>query len=526
LKASGNPTCRPSLARALPPLVIFWAASWGVAGVCVPVPVAVAGGEPFWPASVDLPVADPSNYGTASLAVSPDGDFYVAMSHFDSAGSIAVDVVRSLDDGASFEPYGSFMDTNPEHNYFAPSLVYLTDPDRLLLIMLEDNGGLGYAVLAAHTLVGPVPDWQQVTVGTGQALVEPQVVIDPWDTERLYLIYRAFVVSNVDNRDLGMELDFARSTDGGVTWSQPLAIGATILPREMTSASVVAGPDSVVHAGWVATGPGGDAIFHRRHLQAGDPKASFEPSAMIVGPAAGTAAVRLAAGAGPEVVALYEAGDGALRAAWSPDAGASFPLPAQLVVPALETPDDYDAAGEGEYGHLVYRSGARRLVYRALRLADPLQVGSPYPVSEAAEPAFGVDVAIRRDVGPGAVWFKREGLAQPYIDASWFVSLDIAEDEAPSAGSRSRLVASPNPFRSRTTVEWRLAEPVAAAQLAVVSPAGRIVARLHQGPLHAGLVRYEWDGRDARGRRLPAGVYYISATFPGGSERTRAVLLR
>ena len=523
LKASGKTTHFPRrFAHAILPVAIFWFAAAAL-------PAWTAAGEvPFWPASQDLPVADPSNYITASLAVSPDGDFYIAMSRLDSLGGIAVDVVHSLDSGASFEPYGSFGDTNPEHTFSAPSLVYLTDPDRLVLAMLEEIGGTGYAVLVARTLVGTTPDWQLVTVGMGQALIEPQIVVDPLEGERLYLIYRAFIVSGPASETLGIELDFARSTDGGASWSQPLAIGETVLPQEMTSASVIAGPDSLVHVGWVASGPASSAVFHRRHLQAGDSSASFEPSMMIVGPAAGVAGVRLAAGSGPEVLALYLSGDGTLRAAWSPDAGASFPLSGELVVASAEVPEEYDVIGEGEFAHLVYRAGGRRLRYRPLRLADPTEIGLPSSVSEEGEPAAGVDVAIRRDVGPGAVWFKREVLPQPYIDASWFMTLGIATEDAAGAGSTPAVVvkAVPNPFRSRTTIELQLAESAADARLAVVSPAGRVVALLHEGPLTSGLVRYMWDGRDVRGRPLPAGVYYVSATLPGGSAHTRAVLLR
>jgi hypothetical protein len=250
---------------------------------------------------------------------------------------------------------------------------------------------------------------------------------------------------------------------------------------------------------------------------------------MIVGPATDAAHVVLSGGNGPEVMAFYLSGDGALRMAWSADAGAAFSIAAQLVVSPFEVPGDYDVVGEGEYAHLIYRAGARKLHYRPLPVADPTEIGLFSVVTENGEPAERVDIAMRPNEGPGAVWFVPQGqLSRPFVDAYWFQNTGIVPDGGLMAGTipPAVMAAAPNPFQSRTAIELKMLEAAAVARVTVVSPVGRVVAMLHEGPLPAGESRFVWDGHDGGGRPLPAGVYYLRATFPGGATGARAVLLR
>ncbi|MBD3237774.1 MAG: T9SS type A sorting domain-containing protein [Candidatus Eisenbacteria bacterium] len=65
----------------------------------------------------------------------------------------------------------------------------------------------------------------------------------------------------------------------------------------------------------------------------------------------------------------------------------------------------------------------------------------------------------------------------------------------------------PNPFRGGTSIVFGLerAQPV---ELRVFDVDGRSVRSLVAGTRPAGLQAVHWDGRDARGRAVPAGVYY------------------
>ncbi|MEO7866722.1 MAG: FlgD immunoglobulin-like domain containing protein [Candidatus Eisenbacteria bacterium] len=68
-----------------------------------------------------------------------------------------------------------------------------------------------------------------------------------------------------------------------------------------------------------------------------------------------------------------------------------------------------------------------------------------------------------------------------------------------------RLLATPNPFMGGSTIAFALghAEDVT---LGVYDLTGRLVRSLQRCRLADGAYRFEWNGRDANGRRVPAGV--------------------
>jgi len=65
-----------------------------------------------------------------------------------------------------------------------------------------------------------------------------------------------------------------------------------------------------------------------------------------------------------------------------------------------------------------------------------------------------------------------------------------------------------NPFRRGGSVQWSLAN-AAPVDLAVFDARGTRVAQLVHAPLSRGVHDATWDGRDANGRRLPAGTYLL-----------------
>ena len=89
------------------------------------------------------------------------------------------------------------------------------------------------------------------------------------------------------------------------------------------------------------------------------------------------------------------------------------------------------------------------------------------------------------------------------------------------------LSASPNPARGRVTLA--LANPTSArvrARLAVLDVSGRRLVDRPEELAPNGITRVFWDGRDARGRRLPAGLYLVRADLPGRRLLRRVVLAR
>ena len=57
----------------------------------------------------------------------------------------------------------------------------------------------------------------------------------------------------------------------------------------------------------------------------------------------------------------------------------------------------------------------------------------------------------------------------------------------------------------------------------IFDASGRLVRTLADGAREAGSHSIEWDGRDADGARVPAGVYYVRAAAEGGAASARWV---
>ncbi|MCX6844719.1 MAG: T9SS type A sorting domain-containing protein, partial [candidate division WOR-3 bacterium] len=104
------------------------------------------------------------------------------------------------------------------------------------------------------------------------------------------------------------------------------------------------------------------------------------------------------------------------------------------------------------------------------------------------------------------------------------------EEGTQSAGTSSAFVTrlrscTPNPFAKSTSVNYELghAGPVA---LTVHDVSGRLVRRLESGPRPVGRHVVRWNGTDARGRVVPAGVYFVRLSADGQVSTGRLTLVR
>ncbi len=468
-------------------------------------------------------VETPGDYAPPVLAVGPTGALYVALTRFESSGSVGVEVLESRDDGATYETIGVFADTNPEHNFLASALVHTAGApggDALVLALVEQTPLESYLCIA-RTPTGGNPDWQLETITVAAVIQEPMLALDPDDAGLVYVAYRA---PRIDG-GFAVVIGFARSTDGGVSWSTPVEVATAAIPDEITSAALLAGAGGIVHVAWLETGIEARRIIHRRHLASGDPGQAFEPETEIVNAGEEPVDVVLGRGEGPDLLAIYRAGDGAVRTMHSADAGASFPGPSIELVGPAESPSGQCAVGEGPYVYLLYRADDEEVRYRPIRAANPHVPIAESIVSDDGEPAAALRVALWPGSGPAAVWLRREGgLRRPFLDAYWFAPTAVMSNDVPRmpvAGLR----ASPNPFRDVAAIDVELTAAVSAARVAAYTAGGRLACLLHDGPLPAGSSRLRWDGRDARGMRLPPGVYYLRISLPTGAAATRAVLV-
>ena len=132
--------------------------------------------------------------------------------------------------------------------------------------------------------------------------------------------------------------------------------------------------------------------------------------------------------------------------------------------------------------------------------------------------------ATRLFVTPADIYYRDN--SDPDGDLGVTITL-ISTASVPAGGPNSqhlKLSAQPNPFTAASSITFATAG-AANMRLTVHDLTGRAVRTLVTGSLQPGSHLERWDGRDASGRRVPAGIYF--ARLEGGvrPETTRLVLL-
>jgi hypothetical protein len=86
-------------------------------------------------------------------------------------------------------------------------------------------------------------------------------------------------------------------------------------------------------------------------------------------------------------------------------------------------------------------------------------------------------------------------------------------------------LAGANPARTESRIGVRLASS-GAARLEVFDLAGRRVRTLLEGRAAEGASEHVWDLRDANGRPVSSGVYFVRLSTADASSGERVVVLR
>ncbi|MGD9402275.1 MAG: FlgD immunoglobulin-like domain containing protein [bacterium] len=136
-------------------------------------------------------------------------------------------------------------------------------------------------------------------------------------------------------------------------------------------------------------------------------------------------------------------------------------------------------------------------------------------------------VTIADDLGYVAIGYSR---VLPATDYNIYImklegdDAGVAAEEEEAAPGLIALEGA-SPFTRELTVRYEI--PAAAqVALAVYDISGRHVATLAEGRKGAGSYRAVWDLTNARGVRLPSGVYFIRCAAEGRSSTVKALVLR
>jgi hypothetical protein len=99
------------------------------------------------------------------------------------------------------------------------------------------------------------------------------------------------------------------------------------------------------------------------------------------------------------------------------------------------------------------------------------------------------------------------------------------EPEASVSPAESRVLTSPNPFHTESTVRFAM-DRAGPARVAIYDAAGRLVRRLHDGVLPAGERRMLWDGRSDAGRPVASALYFVKVETAAETRTAKVFRLR
>ncbi len=148
------------------------------------------------------------------------------------------------------------------------------------------------------------------------------------------------------------------------------------------------------------------------------------------------------------------------------------------------------------------------------------------PVTLTLTPRQGSSSYVYDDAYPGVrnrqYWLEQ--IRPDGLDCAWYGPVTAQASLADAGASVVQgLAVWPNPGVGSTTIAFRVASP-SRVRLTVVDATGRTVRVLADGRSKADSGRTDWDGKDANGRRVPSGAYWIR--FDSGSEvRSARVIL-
>jgi len=138
-----------------------------------------------------------------------------------------------------------------------------------------------------------------------------------------------------------------------------------------------------------------------------------------------------------------------------------------------------------------------------------------------------VAVGYRLTGGAGQPLVTSSGGGAYALQSGFWALPPASTTEVPAAGGPlvTRLVHSgPNPFTSRAEIAFELAAPQRVS-IEVFDLRGARVRTLVDRAMDPGRYRLPWDGRDADGAAVPAGVYWIQFLAGGTRQGSRIVRL-
>lgn len=130
------------------------------------------------------------------------------------------------------------------------------------------------------------------------------------------------------------------------------------------------------------------------------------------------------------------------------------------------------------------------------------------------------------DARPGQTFWYRFDLMNTDGSLSSYGPYSVTVPEVPF-----RLRVSPNPSSGPVSIELSLPgsarrDAALAVRILVRDLQGRLVRRVHDGPLARGTSTFRWDGRAEDGRTAAAGLFFVRVESPHGVTTGRILRVR
>jgi hypothetical protein len=463
-----------------------------------------------WRWSDDIPIDSSAvDMFYPSLAVRSSGHLYAACSVSNPPNGVKF--YESSDGGLTW----SFFMSSGDENFLVgrPSLVFGEGNSDVLLAAYTVRDTFYHPAWIEIVRYEPDAGWYLIVmldVSSWPDVSDPVLCVDAAEYDYWYP-YLVFAVQDTAEGLSDWDILYTYSTDYGLSFLPPKVIAE---PEGLYSSSKsldIAFGDGWLYVPFVedSTGSGYSDIYMARSQDFGtswdivpvitmDDHSEFAP---VVGAIHGASALLVAFGreysiSNSDMEGMYSTNNGTNWTwLWFPYTDEREGAPDLAVSPYL-----------GSF-HLVYWRNDQ-LVYCTAAYDDVGNWTTTVPINEGASATYPCVVANPTLAGEACIAWEdsRNGGWDPYFDAAY----RIPSDAGPGVDGNPaplRLTVGPNPFTGATRMRLRLPQE-GRASLTIVDVRGRLVRRLLGGRVPAGMREVVWDGTDAMGRRLPAGVYF------------------
>lgn len=470
--------------------------------------------------------------GCPTLAVDGDSSVYIAWhDQRDTKGEARIYFARSSDGGDTWSSNVMINDTTPA---YYPSLD--VDTSGNIYVVWEDirNEHDVYFAMSLDCGQSWIHPNIQVNEDTPGEFHTPSLTVDSGGN--IYVVW-------CDTRNGKSEIYFAKSTDSGQTWTTPNVRVSSPSGYNQEDPYVVVddnGKNRTIYVVWTNStwGPGAGDIYFAK---SGDGGLTWSPSVVesaYIGFHYASPSLSVRRGV------CYVVCHGVLHFIWewdiyfakSTDGGATWwdtvampsPLPGlgDPLCPSLTL----DNAANIYVGCHTFSLIYEPYIFFSMSSDRGKTWINPIRVDDGQTGPTNMEVSI--DVGDsGNVYIAWRGDASIWCATGKVTGGGIGESTVGSHQiSEFRLYQNyPNPVNSSTAISYQLSAVggrPSAVTLKIYNLSGQLVRTMVDEEQRAGRYRTNWDGRVSRGRKLSSGIYFCQLKAGDYSEAKKLLLLR